>query len=109
MKKISMLLAFVAFFATVSFAKKPVVKPLGAKVEITVEKQKNKVSELKATNESITIFNVDDQKQRFPLSIQASCGTFTFQYTCDGCNWSQILSDIQILTAWSELTCMIFF
>ena len=100
-----MLLAFIAFFAITSFAKTGDIKI----VEPKVEKQETVVSDIKATEQNVATNTANAQNLKFPLSIQASCGTFTFQYTCPGCTWSQIQNDIAILELWSELTCMVFY
>lgn len=107
MKKISLLLAFVAFFAATTSAKTADINLVKTKIETSVEK--DEFSKLKEIKETKTVKDFESQDQLFPLSIQASCGTFTFEYTCPGCTWSQIQGDIEILSAWSELTCMIFF
>ncbi len=106
MKKFSMLIAITAFFTVSAFANTSVSNPIVVKDKKEATTVPVKVQ---ATEISVTMNENGGKAELFPLSIQASCATFTFEYTCPGCTWAQIQSDIQILTAWSELTCMVFF
>lgn len=102
-----LLAAFMLFGSVGAFASKGVIKPTETFAKSVNENLAFDVIQLEkvGNNETETV----KETRKFQLSIQASCGTFTFQYTCPGCNFSDIQHDIEILSAWSELTCMIFF